>query len=139
MNKYQKILTIAALVIFSAISPSTASETRDGYWWREQKKAAIKTAYVAGMNEGAAYVAGVIQATPADTGLTSVIAKVTSKLFNGEFTAKQLTAGMDQFYSDKRNKRVRTECAFHVVIMQLNGASKSDTEEFAEKFRSIYQ
>jgi hypothetical protein len=142
MNKYQKILTVVALMCFSGI---TSSFARDGYWWREQN-GAVKAVYVAGMNEGADYAARLAQYVAKTTDKANLGGKVVSNilmanqgLFNGDFTAKQLVDGMDRFYSDKRNRSIATTCALHVVDMQLGGASKSDTESLAERFRRVYR
>jgi hypothetical protein len=138
MNTKHKILTLVALTVFSAITPSFAED--NGYWWREQK-APIKAAYVSGMIKGLRFGAEQMQTmaetmNPKDTFMLET-ASVVAKQYRHEFTAKQLVDGMNRFYSDEKNRNIKTYCALHIVDMQLSGASKLELESVTRNIREI--
>ena len=122
MNKYQKILTIAALIIFSAIPCSFANDFNwNGNWWRTQPKI-VKAIYVSGMRAG---VYGGIVMLGAEGDLAAMDSLQSSATRFVDFRTEQIVDGMNRLYSDNRNLDIDSSCAFHIVELQLIGAPES--------------
>jgi hypothetical protein len=133
MNKYQKNLTVLALLIFSAIMSSHAEEAPDGNWWRALQKEA-KAGYVTGMTDGVYIgVAMLGKATLEKLDITpnpdvmDLLHKNPRGLF-GDVKVGPIIDAIDRFYSDVRNRSIPT---YYVVKMQI--ASTPD-----EQIRSMW-
>jgi len=115
MNKLQKILTIVALIMFSAITSSLAIETHDGNWWRTQQKQA-KTAYVVGQMDGVC----IVMAAERREFQSDVTPLTIAKRNFASVNIAQIVDEMDQFYSDKSNRPIpTTELLFKSTLNAL--------------------
>ena len=130
MNKHQKILTILALMIFSAINSSLAEFNRDGNWWRTRQPIA-KAIYITGMRDGVyAGVVALLAENPA--GADSLQSDATRFMM---FRTEQIVEGMNRFYSDNRMLDIDSSAAFHIVQLQLVGAPESQIQSLVRAFK----
>jgi hypothetical protein len=130
MNKYQKILTVVALIIFSAITSSLANETRDGNWWRAQQKQ-FKTVYVSGMIEGVCIgAANLTKGGPDATLVLVATVKLTIAGDNPGARVERLVDRMDQFYSHLGNRAISASNAFYIADRQLSGVPDEEIRKW---------
>jgi|SRR4029450_597516 hypothetical protein len=135
MNKIQKILTVVALLAFSAINSSIADkkwdwEVRNGNWWRTQSKE-VRAIYITGMNDG--ILTGIVMVSEEDTAIAERLrTSAVMSLITG-----QCVAGMNRLYSDQRNLGIDSSLALHIVHMQLIGAPESQVQTVIELSRQV--
>ena len=115
----------------------------DGNWWYEHKStdesgkgtifAVMKTAYVRGFLDTAA---GAVIDASTSARLKTEDAKPCFALLRGEavryfskISSRQMIDGLDQFYSDFRNRRISIGYAFFIVAHQIAGDDPARIEE----------
>ena len=96
-----KKLLLFVLAIAIAVSASAATGKAPGTWWKEKSEIS-RESYVNGYKAGARHQAG------HDTPLS-------------KFGAKELTDGLNNFYSDFRNRNISFNEAVFYVADQLAG------------------
>ncbi|CAI2718690.1 hypothetical protein [Nitrospina watsonii] len=111
-------ILLVVLTLFLA-APGWADEDlrADGHLWQETTKTE-KIAYISGILTGIGLAGDCIKAKISEVA-----------------TISQYADGLDQFYSDFKNKHIPIAQAFSVVNAQLNGASKSLIEEYITLLR----
>lgn len=148
------LLLLGVLLGSMLLSPSQASSTpmkppltdamrRDGNWWRTQSEA-TRVNYILGMIDGSdlghQFTIYTIDATPRAV----KCAGPASQSFNdhadkllGNATVGQIKDGLNDFYGDFRNRRIKTYRATWVVINGIAGMSRAETEKAIEIERKI--
>ncbi len=132
MNKYQKILTIVALLIFSTITSGIAKEEQrehDGNWWQTRPKF-DKAVYVTGMIDGV--YTGVPMLTSSDS--MNEILKGANR-FSG-IRVDHIIDEMDRFYSDQGNRGITAPYALYIVELKLIGAPESEIQMWTQQLHA---
>lgn len=104
------------LSTLSLFAETPKQPNHNGNWWRESNSA-FHTAFVSGYKAGAHHVTS--KPTP---------------LYN--FTAEELSTGLDTFYQDFRNRNIQVDDALPLVGDQLSGASDTDINAHILKLRA---
>jgi hypothetical protein len=138
MNKYQKILTILALLIFSGVTSSLADDSHDGNWWRAQKKV-VKAIYITGMIDALYSGVGILTKDGLTKGTVAPgdgadVLLTCAKGFSA-IKVERLADGLDRFYSDFRNRGITTAYALHIMQIELSGAPESEIRMWIELYQ----
>ena len=137
---------LAILIIFSLVTIAYGSETNfDGKFWRQSDrttKELFTYGVMGGIELGQDRVISTVMQDMTNQiigskcfqSVTKNVDSLESDLKN--ITAEQIIAGIDQFYSDSRNRTVRVKWGFLVVMQQLKGTPREDIEKFIEHVRN---
>lgn len=133
-----KSLWLVALLSILSFPLLAQSTRRDGNWWLEQTQYA-KAAYVVGFFDGthlgAEFSFWKFKDDP------SAIAKTTESFeFYGDkflkgVTNEQLADGLDAFYKDYRNRKIRLHNGVWLTLNAIAGTPQADLEKMVENFR----
>ena len=135
---------LMGLLIAAVTTTAFAAENRrDGNWWSEQdrdSKVFYLTGFFDGMDLGKDFSVWkyIHSGSKADE---SAVAKVTAaykeysnKYFNN-VTAGQLVGGLNTFYSDYRNRRIKVFAAVWLVVQGIAGTPPEELEKSTESWR----
>ena len=139
-------LVAAQLVNLPAPQPPPAAPTgnvRDGNWWL-QRETQEKLFYTIGTMDGF-WLSGIMTVwAPADRGSRGsapsgaqtwqAMLSMHNKYF-GNVTNNQLVNGIDEFYSDFKNRRIDTPNAIWVVLNQIAGTTPVALQAMVENLR----
>ena len=116
----------------------------DGYFWEKltkNEKMAYATGYVVGFNKMNQHVRELLDvAIGLEKADVVEYAKSMKKYYKDNvrydgFTLAQLLDGIDNLYSDYRNKIIRLSDAFHLVQNEIKGADEKMIEEMKKFMR----
>ena len=140
-----KQITLVFLMIMGTVAYVGADEIRfDGNFWKNSDQT-TKEFFVSGVLEGvftgqdrvmASTMEGVEKGTigmkcfAAISSLKSSLEADMEKIKVG-----QLVDGIDEFYSDFKNRSIKVKWAYLVVMQQIKGTSEEDTKKFIESVR----
>ncbi len=140
--KYFRILTLISLTVLTSVSALADENRRDGNWWLNQPET-VQAVYAVGFFDGV------------DLGHHFSIWKyannkksretwipLANKSFN-EYTEKylnnvtsgQLIDGLNSFYSDYRNRRIRVQVAVWLVASSIAGTPEAELNKMIENWR----
>jgi len=133
-----KSFWLAVLLFALSFSLHAQVARRDGNWWVQQSEL-TKTTYVIGFFDGMdlgkqfsgwkydddeAFITKVMQS----------FAFYDDK-FLKDVTNDQLADGLDVFYKDYRNRKIRVHRAVWLTLNSIAGTSQADLEKMIENFR----
>ncbi len=139
MKRNLAIIIVLALLAFPSLS--TADTRYDGNFWRNTVGAAGgKYAFVSGFYSGVFLgrdfsTRGVGVDLPCFGKAWDSFAEY-EKYMHG-VTAGQTSDGLDSFYSDYRNRKIRMTDAVWVVLKSISGTPQAEIDKLTEKYRSI--
>lgn len=130
-------MTFRALLILSVVTtsvPSLASgqaprPREDGDFWRASLTEHDRGLYALGLIEGATFLSSGLHALE-----QSPNSQVFQKYLAG-VSARTLGDGLDAFYGDFRNRRIRIGTASMLVLLQIRGAP--NVESLIETMRQL--
>ena len=137
-----KNYVILAFSLFYAIPilAQTGHPRRDGNWWTGQSEG-FKLAYIAGFYDGMPlgyhFAYWRFDENDKSACLDKVVesfATYESKYISGTSNA-QLIYNLNSFYSDARNRRIRTAYAVWIVINGIAGMPQKDLDRMIESWR----
>jgi hypothetical protein len=143
----QRLFLISIVLMLTAsIARNQVSTTRDGNWWIEESQPA-KLTYITGFFDGMdlgndfSYWGYVDEYKAKDHDAAIAMAKTTASF--DEFSSKyltnvtngQLVSGLDKFYADYRNRRIKTQKGVWLVLNSIAGKSDTDMEKLIENYR----
>ena len=140
MKLFKLVLTIAVLML-SSMSWS-ADNRRDGNWWLVQEKY-LQTAYVIGFFDGMdlgnnlsywKYTKGTVEQQACSAQAVDSYSEYSRKYF-GNVTAGQLSAGLESFYADYRNRRILVSAAVWLVANGIVGMPDDKLNKLIEAWR----
>ena len=127
------LLLLFALSSFNA----KGEDRRDGNWWRghdRQTKVAFVTGFFDGMALGNKFSywrqANAASSAEATKSYNAMVAQYLSNVTSG-----QLVDGLEGFYGDFRNRRIRIDNAVWLVLNQIDGMPAAKFEELVENWR----
>ena len=113
---------------------------RDGNWWTDQSQC-MKTAYVVGffdgMELGNKFSYWGLTADQGETCNYFIVKSFNdhySKFFS-DITSGQLADGLDNFYSDYRNRRIKVADAIWLVTNSIVGTPHEELDKMIESWR----
>jgi hypothetical protein len=133
-----KSLWMTALFFALSFSAYAQSPRRDGNWWREQSysdKITYMVGFFDGMDLGREFsfwksVDDKVCAPKIMESYDSYNDKYMKGVTNG-----QLVDGLDDFYKDYRNRRIKVHNAVWLVSNAIAGTSQADLDKRVENFR----
>ncbi len=144
VNKITLQLIIAFILFSTSALTFGSDETRDGNWWITQIHLA-KVIYITGIYDG--MILGLDFATwkyqepnttnVEEAGVAQALKSYNeyTKLYLHNVTSLQLSDGLDSFYSDYKNRRIKIEGAIWLVLNGISGMSKDKLETLTESWR----
>jgi len=140
-----KKIILAVLIILGSVAYSGADEVRfDGNFWRQQDRI-MKEFFIAGVmggiNAGQDRVVGSAMEGVGDGKISMECFNTISGMKKSQEAALkkievgQLIDGIDEFYSDFKNRSVKVGWSFIVVMQQIKGTPKEEIEKFIESIR----
>lgn len=137
----RRVLVAALLVIGSSTSVCQDKTRRDGNWWVDQTPVA-RVNYVIGFFDGVPlgrdfswWGCSQEDKTKCLETLAPSYTKFEAKFLAG-ITGGQLSDGLDVFYKDYRNRRIRIRNAVWLVLNGIAGTPQGDVDKLTETFRS---
>jgi len=132
------MLVVAVTLLLSAPARNQSNTVRDGNWWVEQD-ALAKLYYVTGFYDGMelGHEFSYWGLPKGGEQMSKVVASYDSygtKYLSG-VTNTQLVQGLDVFYEDYRNRRIRVHGGVWLVLNEISGKSKEDMQKMIESFR----
>lgn len=127
------------LVLF-AISLSTYAQEnrRDGNWWREQSQS-DKLTYIVGFFDGMDLGRQFSFWKNMDDKVCFPKVTESFAFYNDKFfkdvTNTQLADGLDVFYKDYRNRKIRIHDAVWLTVNAIAGTPQADLDRMVENFR----
>jgi hypothetical protein len=128
------------LVLLFAVTSSTYAEDnrRDGNWWREQPQS-DKLAYMVGFFDGIGlgrlftYWHNIDDKNCSPKIIDSF--QFYSDKFLKDVTNSQLVDGLDVFYKDYRNRKIRIHDAVWLTLNAIAGTPQGDLDKMTDNFR----
>src|ERR1700737_4718265 len=120
-------IAFVLLVCGIAAAPHEPSQRRDGNWWREMGsggKFVYVTGFFDGMDLGNNFSYwGIVDKQKNDPAMTKVANSYDSYMqrYLTNVTNGQLADGLDKFYSDFRNRRIKVNSAVWLVLNEIAG------------------
>ena len=141
-----KRIMLAVLIILVSVVYVGADEVRfDGNFWRQQNRI-MKEFFIAGViggiSAGQDRVLGSAMEGVGDGKISmecfNTVSSLKKSLEAGlmKIEVGQLVDGIDEFYSDFKNRSVKVRWSFLVVMQQIKGTPKEEIEKFIESVRS---
>ncbi len=134
----------AFLLILLLLSAPSIGFSGDGYFWEKltkNERMAYATGYVTGFNKMNQHVRDMLDvAIGLEKADVVEYAKTMKKYYKDNFryygfTLVQLVDGIDNLYSDYRNKTIRLSDAFHLVQTEIKGADEKKIEKMKQFMR----
>jgi hypothetical protein len=125
------------LVLCLASHIAAAVERRDGNWWiplSENLKLAYITGFFDGTHLGRAFSAHDFTNTTTRLAIEASFDKNADK-YLGNVTNDQLVDGLNDFYKDFRNRRIRVNDATWVVVNDISGTPKEQLAAIIDALR----
>ena len=136
-----KTIALVLLFVVAGYARTNNTNNRDGNWWTIQDKT-YKYSYIVGffdgMDLGEEFSYWGISDKNRDSPCLPRIWKSYTDYNNKYFsnvTNNQIADGLDTFYSDFRNKKIRIANAIWIVVNSIAGKSQEEIEKMAESFR----
>jgi len=131
-------LLLAALLLASSTTGIDSGPAKNGYWWAELNEPA-KLWFLQGYTEGLRRANGLLrQSVNFDDKKTLAAVRrepVTSYLDFSGVSYGQFRQGLDEFYTDYRNKRININVAILYIRDQIRGESQSELDKRLEGMR----
>jgi len=144
-----KILIRLIVSMIAVFSMQHVFADFDGNWWNKRSEVE-KMFYMFGMVDGTDTAKWILQLqywAAADPHQLPTPSKENQAAFNelnhadlrlfGNVSAKQLTEGLNHFYSDFRNRKIDTSYALYVVGLQIAGTSDEAVRRIIELGRKV--
>ena len=139
-----RLVTLCGLTLCAALNSRATAPTenrRDGNWWLLQDKV-TKLDYVVGFFDGMdlGYEFSYFQFShDPDKGACLISIRDSygrySAKYLDEVTNNQLADGLDAFYADYRNRRIRVSDAVWLVVNGIAGTPQKELDEMIEQSR----
>lgn len=132
------MFVMAVALLLSAPARNEANTVRDGNWWVEQDEVS-KLCYIVGFFDGMelGHAFSYWDLPKGGEEVSKVVASYDShvtKYLSG-VTNTQLVRGLDVFYEDYRNRRIRVHMGIWLVMNEISGKSKEEMQKMVESFR----
>jgi len=134
------VTVLSTLVVSRAVFASAEENRRDGNWWKTQdviSKLNYMTGFFDGMELGNKFsywdTVKEKNSSCSDRSIQSYTKyknKYVSNVTNG-----QLVDGVDEFYSDYRNRRITVDNAVWLVMNEIGGTPRAQIEKMIENWR----
>jgi hypothetical protein len=129
------------LIVISPLDSAAQDDRRDGNWWQAQhpsSKIAYMTGFFDGMDLGHHFsywkYANVKSKQDVLPDVAESYYEHTEKFFKN-VTNGQLADGVDNFYSDYRNRRIRVNDAVWLVVNEIAGTPRRQLDTMIENWR----
>ncbi len=136
---FRWLLVLFILLMISPTARDQANDRRDGNWWRAQSvntRYAFMTGFLDGLYLGNDFSYWGLTNSKGEC--VEPIAKSFSdnitKFVSG-VTNAQLSDGLDSFYEDYRNRRIRVDHGVWLVLNEISGKPKDDMDRMIENWR----
>lgn len=133
---------LALVVLLLASSALAQNSRRDGNWWNEQTKAEklnYMIGFFDGMDLGRSFSFwGITNSEPDKACISKVIesyGKFADKYMQ-DVTNLQLVDGLDDFYKNYRNRKIKVANAVWLTLNAITGKPQNDLEKMIENFRT---
>ena len=133
------LITLVLLSIFPLLLFAQSSGRRDGNWWLSLNKSE-KNFYTAGFFDGT--IRGSFMTSTGFTKKESSCIKKSQSNFNANYNKyflktanKQIVAGLDNFYTDNRNRKIMLFDATWIIVNEIAGGSKGYIDEMIKEYR----
>lgn len=134
------LLLVGALLASVPVRNET-NTNRDGNWWIS-KEQTVKYSYMVGFFDGIELgedfsIWGPMTALKDDPAIGKAVASFdnySAKYMTG-VTNTQMVEGLDEFYSDYRNRRIRIAMGVWIVLNEIFGKPKDEMQKMIEGFR----
>lgn len=140
-----KKMILAVFIIFVSATFVCATGVRfDGNFWRkcnEATKELFATGVLGGMIHGTDRLLGSMMFEVGTPNLNAECFKTVSTLHKSlevrikKIDAEQLVDGIDEFYSDIRNRSIVIKWTFLAVMLQIEGKPENEINQFIEYIR----
>lgn len=143
ISLFKAFFLILLLLTIPSIGLSS-EHASDGYFWEKltkNEKMVYALAYVAGFNKMNQHVREMLDvAIGLEKADVVEYAKTMKKYYKDNFryygiTLIQLVDGIDNLYSDYKNKTIRLSDAFHLVQTEIKGVDEKKIEEMKQFMR----
>jgi len=143
-RKYSLLRIALAFFAFLLISTPVRNEnnsTRDGNWWRTQEQI-CKYQYVVGFFDGTELgydfsYWGIMDTNRNDPAVGKIQKSYNaySAKFLTNVTSSQLVDGLNEFYSDYRNRRITVINGIWLVLNEIAGTRQTEMQKMIESWR----
>ncbi len=142
MQNVSRLFVVGFIILMCApISRNDVSDRRDGNWWRDLSKIE-KFTYVTGLFDGMdlgnefSYW-GIMEKDKQDSAASKAIASYGDHMdkYLKNVTNSQVADGLDAFFSDYRNRRIKTSDAVWLVLNEISGTSDAEMQKMIESWR----
>jgi hypothetical protein len=142
----KKFILLTLALCFPMLTPTAPQDAnaqrRDGNWWMTQSEV-VKLNYVVGFFDGMQLGRdfsywGIIDENKNDPAVSQVgssFSKYTKK-YMSNVTSSQLVDGLDKFYGDYRNRRIRVEAGVWLVVNGIAGTPEGDIQKMIDSWRA---
>ena len=130
-------------LLFAISLPLYGQDRRDGNWWLDQTPF-LKASYITGFFDGThlGYKFSYWQCHDEDVSkecLANSKAKESYEFYASKYTKNvtniQVADGLDVFYKDYRNRKIRLEDGVWLTLNAIAGRPQADLDKMVEKFR----
>jgi hypothetical protein len=138
-NGLANVGLVLALLLLPTLPLHSSDNRRDGNWWRSQSEA-IRLDYMVGFFDGKrlGYNFSYWGFAEDDSRCVSKVGKsynsYSDKYFSN-ITNDQVVDGLDRFYADYRNRRIRVADAVWLVLNEIAGTSQKEMDQMIESWR----
>jgi hypothetical protein len=134
------LVSIAALLASVPVR-NESNRDRDGNWWISQEQLA-KYSYMVGFFDGMELgenfsIWGMMKTPTADPAVGKAVSSYDqfSNKYLTNVTNGQVVQGLDEFYSDYRNRRIKVASGVWIVLNEISGKSKDEMQKLIETYR----
>jgi hypothetical protein len=132
------MFVMAVALLVSVPARNAVNSLRDGNWWVE-KDPTSKLYYVTGFFDGIELghefsYWGLPKGGEEASNVVASFASHGTKYMSG-VTNSQLVQGLDVFYEDYRNRRIRIPGGVWLVLNEISGKSKDEMQKMVENYR----
>lgn len=137
-----KVALVVILLAFSSPASAQTAQGLDGNAWREfdamPAPRLVRMALVRGLLDGVTLGFVLMATEPSDTKETLAAAAnylMTTQSAISGVPVDQIVDGLNAFYGDYRNRRIRVTSATGVILREIGGMPKAQTEAWIEDLR----
>ncbi len=140
MKRTFAVMIVLALLAFPSLSTAEEMEP-NGNFWRDLEipiaKYAMMFGFLEGRNLGYNFAHWGFDYTDEACFKKVVDSFEEYNKYAAHVTSSQLSDGLDSFYSDYRNRKIRMTDAVWVVLKSISGTPQAEIDKLTEKYRSI--
>ncbi len=144
ISAMKRLVLIFALLVSVSVCLHSSEARRDGNWWKSQTRA-LKLDYMVGFFDGmrlgynfSYWEFAQDDAAHGNADCVSKVGKSYNSLNDKYFsnvTNDQIVDGLDVFYSDYRNRRIKIADAVWLVVNEMAGTPRKELDKLIESWR----